>query len=357
MTTWSGNPSKFKVYWFSRDLVASRFGGFATSETGALRDLSEQLERDLSQGKNIDELLPVIENALLGSVSKLYAGEISKRYRQTEDLYERITRRIDGREDIKELQVAIDAVVRTTEILKTTPVFGQEEIENIVENSLRRDGETDPSLAYDALYNVDIEGEAYQLGAQREPLNRYVGDLLDTLEGDSPEVASIVSAIAQEYERRAGQSRAATAGNVLETALQHIFDVFGIRATGSPSHQGDLELDNVVRGPAGSIGFSCKRTLRERFRQSLSREAEIDVDQVWFVSLLMADVSREKLQDIHNDGSKIYVPRDSFVWDRYNEEEELATTLRPADQFLFDLIDATGASADLIRDTTELRFQ
>ncbi len=43
----------------------------------------------------------------------------------------------------------------------------------------------------------------------------------------------------------------------------------------------------------------------------------VGVDEIWFVSLLMADISREKLGDITNDGSRIYVPRDSFVWNKY----------------------------------------
>lgn len=155
----------------------------------------------------------------------------------------------------------------------------------------------------------------------------------------STDTARIVSGIVQEYERRAGQSRAATAGNVLETALQHIFDRFGIPTTGKPEQFGDLEIDNIADGPTGRIGFSCKRTLRERFRQSLSRQADIGVDEIWFVSLLLADVSREKIEDIHNDGGRLYVPRDSFVWDRYGDDSGLGGTLRPADAFLTDVAD------------------
>jgi len=253
---------------------------------------------------------------------------------------------------VREFQIAIDAVVRTSEILDTAPSFGETEIIEIVDETLQiESGSLDPTKAYDALFNVDFEGEAYQLGAQREPLIEYVHEKIDDLSSDphieKKEVARIISGIIQEYERRAGQSRASTAGNVLETGLQHIFNQFDIPATGDPAHFGDLEIDNMVEGPEGSIGFSCKRTLRERFRQSLSREAEIGVDEVWFVSLLMADVSKEKLQDISNDGSRIYVPRDSFVWNRYKNNDSLSYTLRPADEFISDVIEFTGVSANL----------
>ena len=345
----SSDFAEFKLYWFSRDLVASRYGSFSRLETDALRTLSNRLDNQLASNENLETLIGTIEGTILGAVSPTYGGDISKRYRQTEDLVERILRRIENKEHIRELQIAIDAVVRTSEILDTAPGFGVEEIKDIVDESLLSDSrKLDPTQAYNALYNVDIEGEAYQLGAQREPLVEYVGDLIRELEGNRmevDEVARIVSGIVQEYERRAGQSRASTAGNVLETALHYIFEQFRIPATGSPEHFGDLEIDNIVRGPSASVGFSCKRTLRERFRQSLKREVEIDVDEVWFVSLMTADVSREKLQDIRNDESRIYIRRDSFVWDRYSGDADLSYTLRPADEFLYDISEFTGVRA------------
>lgn len=357
MGNYTGDPSQYKVYWFARDLVAASYGSFATKETDTLRQLSARIERDLKEeGFLYDIDLEVqkeqIRDTITGAVNKTYGGDISKRYRQTEDLAQRIVRRIENEDDLRELRIAIDAVVRTSEILDTAPSFGKQEIGEIVDNTLQTDqGSIDPTRAYDALYNVDFEGEAYQLGAQREPLIDYLHEEMKGLREDphveDREVTRIISGIVQEYERRAGQSRASTAGNVLETGLQQIFSRFGIPATGDPAHFGDLEIDNMVEGPAGSIGFSCKRTLRERFRQSLSREAEIGVDEVWFVSLLMADVSREKLQDISNDGSRIYVPRDSFVWNRYSTDESLSYALRPADQFIEDVVEFTGVSADL----------
>jgi len=357
MADYSGDPSEFKVYWFARDLVASSYGSYATKEKATLKQLSSQLGRELEgegllNETNLQTQKQQIRETITGSVNKTYGGDISKRYRQTEDLVERILRRIEEEDDVREFRIAIDAVVRTSEILDTTPSFGKSEIIEIVDETLQTEsGSLNPNKAYDALFNVDFEGEAYQLGAQREPLIDYVHEKIHELRSDphieKKEVARIISGIAQEYERRAGQSRASTAGNVLETGLQHIFNQFKIPATGDPEHFGDLEIDNMVDGPEGSIGFSCKRTLRERFRQSLSREAEIGVDEVWFVSLLMADVSKEKLQDISNDGSRIYVPRDSFVWNRYNDDSDLSYTLRPADQFIVDVADFTGVSADL----------
>jgi hypothetical protein len=345
------NPSEYKVYWFSRDLVASRFGSYAGKEADALRDLAQELEAELDrEGTRVADHEQIIEDRILDSVTRIYAGDISKRYRQTEDLVERIQRRIESVDDIRDFILASRSVVRTSEILDETPRFDSNDIERIVDETLTSpDGTLDPDLAYDALYEVDFEGEALQLGAQREPLIDYVSELMQEPQTDASDVsdaARVVSGIVQEYERRAGQSRAATAGNVLETALQHAFDRFGVSATGVPEHFGDIEVDNIAEGPEGKIGFSCKRTLRERFRQSLSRQAEIGVDEIWFVALMVADVSRDKLVDIRNDGGRMYVPRDSFVWERYSDDEELEYVLRPADDFLTDVSDFTGSQLE-----------
>jgi hypothetical protein len=344
MADYAGDPATYKVYWFARDLVASRFGSYAAKETETLRSLATTLSESTAE---TETLRTTIRTQILDSVSKTYAGDISKRYRQTEDLLARILRRIETQQDIAEFIIAAEAVVRTTEILDQTARFGEEEIVEIVDTTLADEfGGIDPTKAYDALYEVDFEGEAYQLGAQRAPLIEYVDDLIADLDSQpdttAADTARIVSGVVQEYERRAGQSRAATAGNVLETALQHVFDRFGVPTTGTPEQFGDLEIDNIADGQAGRIGFSCKRTLRERFRQSLSRQSEIGVDEIWFVSLLLADVSREKIEDIHNDGGRLYVPRDSFVWARYGDEDALDGTLRPADVFLTDVADFIG---------------
>ncbi|MCS3613388.1 hypothetical protein [Salinibacter ruber] len=348
MNSDSITPSDYKVYWFARDLVATQFGNYASKEQSTLTRLAEKLREEIENGNSPTALKERIEGVILGSVNRTHGDRITRRYRQTEDLTERILRRIDTTEDVEDLTLAIDAVVRTSEILEETPSFGEDDINRIVDDSLEDErGNPIPSRAYDALRDVDRAGEEYQLGAQREPLIQYIVSILedDLTDGQGlREISKTITSIAQEYERRVGQSRSSTAGNVFENALQRIFSRFDIPATGKPSHHGDLEVDNMVEGPDGSIGFSCKRTLRERFRQSLPREAEVDVDEVWFVALLMADVSSEKLVDIKNNGGRLYVPRASYVWQSYGNKKRLSYVLRPSDNFVNDVTSFTGVA-------------
>ncbi|MFB6199558.1 MAG: hypothetical protein ABEJ83_01655 [Candidatus Nanohaloarchaea archaeon] len=345
------------VYWFLRYLVQSRFGNYASKETESLDDLIDLIDRKLSEidqdcdEEEIESAFKDIEDYITDSVNKMWRGEISKKYRQTEDMLERIERRLNDHSSLLDLRIAVEAVKSTTQIQESNDSFGNDEIHEIIDQTLESEkGSLKPENAYEALFNVDVEGEEFQLSIQRKGLSNYAENLEENLiennDIDEADAIAIISAIAQEYERRAGQSRASTAGNVLETGLKRIFSRFGIPNTGSPEHFGDLELDNIVEGPDGSVGFSCKRSLRERFRQSLQRQSEVGVDEIWFVSLMMADITEEKIRDIQNDGGRVYVPRDSFIWRRYGEKEDLEG-LRPADRFLHDLCNFTGHELEM----------
>jgi len=62
MADYSGDPSEFKVYWFARDLVASSFGGYATSEVDTLKELSTHLEDQLDDDELLSESDLEVEN-------------------------------------------------------------------------------------------------------------------------------------------------------------------------------------------------------------------------------------------------------------------------------------------------------
>ncbi|OUJ18775.1 Restriction endonuclease-like protein [Methanonatronarchaeum thermophilum] len=344
--------SQDNVYWFLRHLVASRYGNYARHEEAQLRRISDGLKGLLRDEAKIEDMCSVIEDGLMDPVPSRYGGDISKRYRQTEDLVERLLRRINNKSDVRDFILAINAVINTTALQNDVKKFCSDEVVSIIDETLDVGSceSLDPSLAYDALYNVDVGGEETQLSEQREALVKYIinlrGKLGKKYDFEEDEVIRIVTAISQEYERRAGQSRSSTAGNVLETGLQHLLERFGLESTGKTEHMGDLEIDNKIEGPEGSIGFSCKRSLRERFRQSLSRQSEIGVDQIWFVALMMADLSKEKIKQIGDDGGRIYVPRDSYVWELYGDQVELEEVLYPADRFLEDIASYTGMKLD-----------
>lgn len=88
------------------------------------------------------------------------------------------------------------------------------------------------------------------------------------------EIDVILTAICQEFERRAGQKRKQRAGNDLESATDFILKYFNIPTAGGPEHiTAGLEVDNWVMDNRGwYIGISLKRTLRERWKQTYTTE-------------------------------------------------------------------------------------
>ncbi|GAB7094070.1 hypothetical protein JCM30237_12220 [Halolamina litorea] len=329
------------IYWFLRFLGAADLGGFAKKEPEATRKLGRRLDAALDRGDSLDEAREAIPDVILGTVNEFYQGNRTRRYSKTEDLVNQIEHRVDSTQDLRDLRLACEAVVTTTQRLDAAPEFDEDAMETIVEDTLLDDDHEQylPGHAYHALKNVDDEGTVLQAGGQNRALIPYVRELMDRSDiSDESEHARLVAAVTQEYERRAGNKRKSDAGGVLETALNLVFDAFDVPVTGKARHFGDFEIDNMLITDEATIGFSCKRTLRERFRQSLTREAEIDIDEVWFVPLATDDISREKVLDIQEDGGRVYISRDTYAWEEYGDDSEIKA-LRPGDEFLSDLAD------------------
>ncbi len=332
------------IYWFLRFLAAADHGSFAKKEPEATLELGSRLKDALDREEPLDEAREIIPEVILGAVDEFHHGSRTKRYSDTEDLVDAIDYRVDSLQDLRDLQLACEAVVKTTRRLDAAPEFDEDAMEAIVEDTLTNDEGTAylPENAYTALQDVDDEGTVLQAGGQNRALVPYVRELMDRSAVNSEsEHARLLAAVTQEYERRAGNKRKSDAGGVLETALNLVFNAFGVPVTGEPRHHGDFEIDNMLITDTAKIGFSCKRTLRERFRQSLTREAQIDIDEVWFVPLEDDDISRQKILDIQNDGSRVYVSRDTHTWEAHVDDPEI-TALRPGDEFLNDVAEFAG---------------
>jgi len=334
------------IYWFLRDLGAASFGSFAVKEPDSVLSLGEELQTHIENSDSIETIQNTIKERILGAVNEFHNGRRTQRYARTENLVKQINVRIENIEDVRDLRIACYSVVRTTEVLDSAPEFDKDSVGKVVEATLTDEStqQYNPENAYLALEEVDDAGTRLQAGGQNMALVSYVEDLISEMDSvDSYTRARSIAAVTQEFERRAGNKRKSDAGGVLETALNSVFGKFDVPVTGSPRHFGDFEIDNLLKTEQAVIGFSCKRTLRERFRQSLTREADIDIDEVWFVPLSTDDISREKVEDIQHDGGRVYVSRESNEWQEFGGRGGLKA-LRPGDQFLTDLEKMAGIS-------------
>lgn len=112
---------------------------------------------------------------------------------------------------------------------------------------------------------------------------------------------ALLTTFVQEFERRAGQKRKNRAGNSLEDVATFLFNYYGFKSHEKPDHfQTDIEVDKWFKCTDGwSIGISCKRTLRERWKQVSSADgnslSRYKIKEIWHLLTYDRDLSDDKI--------------------------------------------------------------
>lgn len=136
---------------------------------------------------------------------------------------------------------------------------------------------------------------------------------LDIIEHDSLDDNLLLTAFVQEFERRLGQKRKARGGNSLETVVSFLFNYYRFPSTEAPSHfDQDLEVDKWFKCKDGwSVGISCKRTLRERWKQVSQADrgtlSHFKIKELWHVITYDKDLSDDKIVRLGEQGQIFYL--------------------------------------------------
>jgi hypothetical protein len=142
------------------------------------------------------------------------------------------------------------------------------------------------------------------LNAERTEIVRAFATLRVLLATDNlPENEKdvVLTAFVQEFERRAAQKRKTRAGGSLEDVTNFILGYYKIQCAESQEHfQADIEVDNWVKTKDGWLrGISCKRTLRERWKQVTSADSSIlskfKIKYIYHIVTYDEDLSDDKL--------------------------------------------------------------
>ncbi|HEX4371718.1 MAG TPA: hypothetical protein VHZ50_00290, partial [Puia sp.] len=153
----------------------------------------------------------------------------------------------------------------------------------------------------------------------------------------------VLSGFTQEFERRAGQKRKQRAGGSLEDVTNFILDYYKIKRAEAPEHfQADIEVDNWVKTKDGwLIGISCKRTLRERWKQVSSAEATVlskfKIKQIFHVVTYDEDLSDDKLTLLGGHRHIFYLPDNSRRLSYALNHIGLKDYVRPISELINDL--------------------
>jgi hypothetical protein len=152
----------------------------------------------------------------------------------------------------------------------------------------------------------------------------------------------ILTAFTQEFERRAAQKRKKRAGGSLEDVTDFILGYYKIKRAEAPSHfQADLEIDNWVKAKDGwLIGISCKRTIRERWK-NVSSTTEVynrfKVKYIFHIVTFDEDLSDDKLTLLGEQRQIFYLPDNSRRLQYASQHVGLKNYVRPISQFINDI--------------------
>lgn len=122
-----------------------------------------------------------------------------------------------------------------------------------------------------------------------------------------------------------------------------MFDYYGFASHPKPDHfQTDIEVDKWFKCKDGwTIGISCKRTLRERWKQVSSADSHslsrYKIKEVWHLVTYDKDLSDDKITMLGQQRQIFYL---SEMTDRYKQASKhigMKDYIRPLSQFIADV--------------------
>lgn len=339
-----------KAYWFARYLINNdKYGGIG-KDSNLISTLASALRvvaaNNVGKGIVLELQKQTMRNLL---VERFKNAEAIRR--RVELLLLDLDDKIKDEGDMQVFILTCDHIMLPiNQAIANIPSDDKEFTEAIAKTYLDIQGESGLAKVIKIWDDLGVEG---CLTAERTEIVKAFSIMrlvLDKINDVNDEVKDIVlSAFVQEFERRAGQKRKGRAGGSLEDVTDFILNYYKIPSAPKPEHfQADLEIDNFVRTHDGwMIGISCKRTLRERWKQVSSADrgilSKFKIKQVWHVITYDEDLSDEKLGLLGSLSHIVYLPDDSRRLQKAQQNVGLKEFVRPMSNFIHDLkIEAEG---------------
>lgn len=334
-----------KAYWFARMLIASDEYGGVGKDTKLMNTLASAIQAGIEQVKGerdeeaVEILARTVEKTLLHGRRK--GTKIRK---QIISLVDDLADDLLTIRDFQVLALTCEKIlIPINESLVVIPSDDRVFAESIAEALLETKGEA--GLAN--VINVWDEVGAYgSMKAERIQVVEKFGQVrehLDAMGLDRVEKDVFLTAFCQEFERRLGQKRKRRAGRGVESVTTFILEYFGIPAASEPEHfTTGLEIDRWVRTKdKWLIGISCKRTLRERWKQAYTTDIDLlnrhKIKALWHVLTFDRDLSDDKLTEMGSYRAVVYLPDDSPRYRSASQHPGMRDYVRPMSHFIKDL--------------------
>lgn len=332
----------WNAYWFSRMLINGDKYGAVGKESQFLAEISTALSevtsnRRLDDGQKITISKQVISD-LFDKRFKRKTGRSARIELFKTDLLEKI----ETFDDLAVfLLVAQSIMIPINTALEGIPNDDKEYAEAVAKAYLDNLGEKALPTVVKLWDDLGVKG---CLDVERLAVVRGFTHLrLDIQALPEAERDMVLTAYVQEFERRLGQKRKARAGGSLEDVTTFLFDYFKIRASDAPEHfQADIEVDKWIRcSNRWVIGISCKRTLRERWKQVSSASVEIldrfKIKQVWHITTYDEDLSDDKIVSLGVQRHVFYLPDSSRRLKNAQADNAMGKYVRPMSTLIQDI--------------------
>lgn len=330
------------VYWFSRMLINNDKYIAVGKEPKLLSTLASSLRLVAKESKGKDTLN--LQKQTLRNI-------IEERYKKTASRDNRVQRMLSELDEeintLDDMEVFIltceNIMLPLQQAISNIPSDDKEFTLNIAKSYLDIQGEEGLATVITLWDDLGVKG---CLTAERTEIVRAFTTLRVLLTKDKSITEEdrdiVLTAFTQEFERRAAQKRKKRAGGSLEDVTDFILGYYKIKRVEAPSHfQADLEVDNWVKAKDGwLIGISCKRTIRERWK-NVSSSTEVynrfKVKYIFHVVTFDEDLSDDKLTLLGEQRQIFYLPDNSRRLKYASEHVGLKNYVRPISQLINDI--------------------
>lgn len=341
--------SPFKnVYWFSRHLLnTDQYGALGKSKETQMLNAVNSIESLISQDNFTDEeKLSVCKGILINEIRSMNTKK-TKAAVLANNLIEKLDEEINTLDDLIIFCITMKYVV--TPINHAIAVVPSDDKEFCCKSAaaiLDTLGEKSAGKVISTWDNLGVKGCLdVERTAVVEEFTRLIDNIskLEIIEHSTLDDNLILTAFVQEFERRLGQKRKSRGGNSLETVVSFLFAYYKFPSTEAPVHfNQDLEIDKWYKCRDGwSIGISCKRTLRERWKQVSQADrgtlSHFKIKELWHIITYDKDLSDDKIVRLGEQSQIFYLMDDSEIYKRCSSHVGMKSYVRPLSNLVGDI--------------------
>lgn len=338
------------AYWFARMLLNTDQYGAIGKKDAFLLDLVTKIEVILGTAISPEEKVEVCKTTISKAITGAFRSG-TKIAAAAESLVIALDEMMQSEQDIIVFVfTARYIVLPTNDALRRVPSDDLAFCRDVAKNMLDTLGKEKVGkvvLAWDTLgVRGCLDVERTEIISEFTKLRRN----LDAFSVPRSEVEdnAILTAFSQEFERRAGQKRKSRAGNSLEDVATFLFDYYGFDSHEKPDHfQTDIEVDKWFKCSDGwSVGLSCKRTLRERWKQVSSADghalSRYKIKEIWHLTTYDRDLSDDKITMLGQQRQIFYLDDESERYKSAANHIGMRDYVRPLSQLVDDIAREQG---------------